>query len=37
MLGITFEQEQQTLLAAVDSAFTDKVTKQRLKQQLKHH
>lgn len=37
MLGITFEQEQQTLLAAVDSAFTDKVTKQRLKQQLKQH
>lgn len=35
MLGITFEQEQQMLLAAVDAAFTDEVTKQQLKQQLK--
>lgn len=37
ILGITFEQEQQMLLAAVDAAFTDEATKQRLKQQLKQH
>ncbi len=34
-LGITFEQEQRMLLSAVDAAFTDEATKQRLKQLLK--
>ena len=34
-LGVTFEQEQHMLLSAVDAAFTDEATKQRLKQLLK--
>ncbi len=34
-LGVPFEQEQHMLLSAVDAAFTDEATKQRLRQLLK--
>lgn len=34
-LGVPFEQEQRMLLSAVDAAFTDEATKQRLRQLLK--